>query len=65
MHIFFEDFSVNGDTSLTSDLANNLNFDYVNTRNFSEQYIYRIQQNVITIANGTVPQLTITLWSGT
>ena len=65
MYIVFKGFSVNGDTSLTSELANNLNFDYVNTMNYTEQYIYRVQQTAITLANGTAPQLTMSLWSGT
>jgi hypothetical protein len=52
-------------SSLTSSLTNNLNFDYINTMDFNEQYIYRVQQAQVTLINATaVPQLTFTIWSG-
>ncbi|CAF4658525.1 unnamed protein product [Rotaria sp. Silwood2] len=32
--------------------------------NYTERYIYRVQQTVRAVLNGTIPQLTISLWSG-
>ncbi|CAF4083623.1 unnamed protein product, partial [Rotaria sp. Silwood1] len=58
------DFSVNNDATLTNDLSNNFNYDYINTMNYTERYIYRVQQTIRSILNATIPQLTISLWSG-
>ncbi len=59
---------MNNDSTLTSDLANNLNYDYVsvNSENASsaDRYSYRIQQTTTSVLNTTVPQLIISLWSG-
>lgn len=50
---------------MTSSLTNNLNYDYINTMDVNEQYIYRIQQAQVTLINATTaPQLTFTIWSG-
>ncbi|CAF4029746.1 unnamed protein product, partial [Rotaria sordida] len=57
-------FSVNNDATLTNDLSNNLNYDYINTMNYTERYIYRVQQTTRSVLNVTIPQLTISLWSG-
>lgn len=51
-------------TDLTASLANNLNFDYINSMNESERYIYRIKQSSETSGNMTVPQLVFSIWSG-
>ncbi|CAF2923310.1 unnamed protein product [Rotaria sp. Silwood2] len=61
---FVISFSVNDDSQLTADLSNNLNYDHINTMNYTEPYIYRLQQTTRSILNGTIPQLTISLWSG-
>ncbi|CAF1151504.1 unnamed protein product [Rotaria sp. Silwood1] len=58
------DFSVNNNATLTNDLSNNFNYDYINTMNYTERYIYRVQQTTRSILNATIPQLTISLWSG-
>ncbi|CAF4579536.1 unnamed protein product, partial [Rotaria sp. Silwood2] len=61
---FVISFSVNNNATLSNDLSNNLNYDHVNTMNYTERYIYRVQQTTRSILNGTIPQLTISLWSG-
>jgi len=51
--------------NLTANLSNNLNYDYINTMDYTQQFIYRIQQTNVSISSTTtVPQLTFSIWSG-
>jgi hypothetical protein len=50
--------------SLTVNLTNNLNFDYVNTNDYNAQYIYRLKQSSALVSTMTVPRLTLSIWSG-
>jgi hypothetical protein len=65
---FSEGFTVNNGLSLTNALSNNLNYDYINVNSTNtsntERYIYRVQQTSMEVLNKSVPQLTVTLWSG-
>ena len=55
---------VNNQLILTRDLANDLNYDYISSTNATDQYTYRIKQSPKAVGNETVPQLTLSLWSG-
>jgi len=52
--------------NLTANLSNNLNYDYINTMDYTQQYIFRIQQANVSITNTTttIVQLTFSIWSG-
>jgi len=42
----------------------NLNFDYINTNDTNEKYIYRILQTIVLVESSTVTQLVFSIWSG-
>lgn len=51
--------------NITSDLANNLNYDSTLYEDITAyRYSYRVQQTIATTGNLTVPKLTFILWSG-
>lgn len=62
--IIFQGFVVNNNDSLSSQLANNLNYDYSDTINGAENLRFRISQSTASGANITAPQLTLSIWSG-
>jgi hypothetical protein len=59
---------VNNGISLNNDLSNNLDYAYTNANststNYTDPYIYAIRQTTTLVQNKTVPELTLTLWSG-
>ncbi|CAF1679718.1 unnamed protein product, partial [Adineta ricciae] len=55
---------VNNQLVLTTDLANDLNYDFTGNASGTDQYNYRIKQSPKAVGNETVPQLTVSLWSG-
>ncbi|CAM4921480.1 unnamed protein product [Rotaria socialis] len=50
--------------SLTSQLANNLNYDNAQSMDMTQQYAYRVVQTNATTGSLSVPQITVIIWSG-
>ncbi|CAF3508982.1 unnamed protein product [Rotaria socialis] len=57
-------FTVNNDATLSAILSNNMNYDYINTMNYTQPHMYRVQQTIRSSLDRTISQLTISLWSG-
>lgn len=52
---------INGNSSITNFLDSNLNYEY---NSQVSRYFYRLQQETVSVVNGSTIQLTLTLWSG-
>lgn len=72
-HLFQKGFSVNGNTTWNNQLETDFNFDYSNLNESGDisnstsevlPYTYRLTQIAVDLGNITVPQLSLTLWSG-
>ncbi|CAF4537768.1 unnamed protein product, partial [Rotaria socialis] len=50
--------------SLTSQLANNLNYDNAQSMDMTQPYAYRVVQTNATTGSLSVPQITVIIWSG-
>ena len=62
---YFSGFTANS-LSLTNNLTNDFNFDYVSATNSPDRYTYRVRQTLEAVSDTiSVPQLTLGIWSGT